>query len=162
MLTSRLSDEPVVTEGEVAIEAVVRPAIPIGQAFLSDAVARRAIELRAMDMARRYYEAQWSEVFDVSSNASCDLHCRSGDVELRVEVKGTTGHARHILLTRNEVRLAHEHHPHTALFVVSHIELDRNVTPPIAHGGVAHEIRPWMPNSDYLVPTAYRYDFPAV
>ena len=156
-LTQKAEAEP-----EPVIEAAIRPTAHIGQSYLADSACRRAIELRAMELAREFYQGQWPEVFDVSATASCDLHCRAGEAQLRVEVKGTAGNAEHILLTSNEVLLARRYHPQTALFVVSQIEVDRSVVPPVGRGGTVCEIRPWFPDADRLAATAYRYRLSAV
>jgi hypothetical protein len=127
------------------------------QGYGLDATQRRVIELHAMQLAHAYYSAQWNNVVDVSANESCDFICHNtaGD-RLFVEVKGTTGSGDTILLTANEVQLAVDRYPNTALFIVSHIQLHNDETgQPIATGGQRREFTPWHPDHHALRPTAY-------
>ena len=136
-----------------AIEAVVRPRLsPGGQRFANSPVYRQAVELYAMRLAYEHYSAHWPEVFDVSATEPFDLHCRNGNVELRVEVKGTASTGDTILLTRNEVRHAQQHADCVALFVVSHIKVD---SAGVARGGLVSRFEPWHIDASQLDPIAY-------
>lgn len=121
---------------------------------------RRAVELRAMEVARQRLEEEGWGVEDVSANHSYDLHCRDGDHELRVEVKGTTGAGASVLLTPNEVRHAGQHEAEMALFVVSEIELDRAATPPVGRGGLLRILDPWELGAGVLSPVGYEWGLP--
>ena len=112
-----------------------------------------------MEVARERLEEEGWSVEDVSANHSYDLHCRSGEQELRVEVKGTTGSGMSILLTPNEVRDARQH-GHMALFVVSEIALDRAATPPVTHGGVLRILDPWHLGAGVISPVGYEWVLP--
>ena len=121
---------------------------------------RRAVELRAMEVACERLEADGWSIENVSAKRSYDLHCRNGGQELRVEVKGTIGAGASVLLTRNEVRHATEHAASVALFVVSSIELDRGVTPPLATGGTVRVLDRWRLGAGVLEPVGYEWVLP--
>ena len=121
---------------------------------------RRAVELRAMEVARQRLEEDGWSVEDVSANDCYDLRCHSGEQELRVEVKGTTGAGASVLLTPNEVRHAGQHEADMALFVVSEIELDRAATPPVTRGGLLRILDPWDLGAGVLSPVGYEWVLP--
>jgi hypothetical protein len=129
-----------------------------GQGRRADATERRAIELRAMEVAVEFLRGVGWSVDDVSLYRPYDLHCRRGDEDLRVEVKGTTADGRVVLLTPGEVRHAREHHAAVALVVVSKIGLS---TPgggtPTATGGELELVHPWDVDAGELRPTGYEY-----
>ncbi|HJQ82319.1 MAG TPA: DUF3883 domain-containing protein, partial [Lacipirellulaceae bacterium] len=100
----------------VAIESSKKSS---GQGLGASAVARRAVEIRAMEVAREHLASQWNEIKDVSLHEPFDFHCRDDHRELHVEVKGTTQNGSVILLTPNEVEHARSHSDSTALIVVS-------------------------------------------
>jgi hypothetical protein len=128
-----------------------------GQGFGLPAGARRAVELRAMTVAKEYLATTWQSVTDVSANESYDLRCDHGGAVLFVEVKGTTGTGESILLTANEVALAAREAPRTALLVVHSIELLEDPTGWRAEGGNLRITQPWIPNSLQLTPLTFRY-----
>lgn len=131
-----------------------------GQGRGLSAPERRAVELRAMNVAMDYYGQHWAKVEDVSAKCSYDLECRSGNRFLRVEVKGTTGAGASVIVTINEVEHARENAPHVALFVVSGIRLDRGGPEPIASGGTHRVFEPWNINDFDLRPLAFDYIVP--
>lgn len=160
-IISATGQESALTDDEESIESFIRGRPGgRGQGTGLDAPSRKAVELHAMERAREYYQEDWSEIFDVSANAPYDLHLRRGKDELRVEVKGTTGSGETVILTHREVEAAIAHHPATSLFVVSHIHLDRRGVLPVATGGDAIEISPWMPREEALTATTFRYEVP--
>jgi hypothetical protein len=122
-----------------------------------DGESRRAVELRAMEVAEQYLRRDWEEVDDKSGTEPYDFLCRSGDSVLYVEVKGTTGEGSAVIVTRNEVALAREKMPNTLLAVVSGIELDRSTTPPSATGGRMAVVHPWEIHDDDLSALAFEY-----
>jgi len=125
-----------------------------GQGFGLNAAERRAVEVRAMYLAKAYLSDHWGIVKDVSATSSFDLLCRTEDRELRVEVKGTIGDARTVILTKNEVREAEL--SGYALFVVSQIILDRDAPGgPSAKGGLCWIFHPWDINMHNPEPLAY-------
>lgn len=156
------TEPPTAPELEDAVEAVARAAGARGrgtQGFRQSAEERRAIELRAMAVARDRLERDGWRVEDVSTTRSYDLHCRRGGEVLRVEVKGTAGDGSAVLLTPNEVAVAREHHPETALLVVSDIGLRRDREQLVAVGGRLSSLSPWHPDEvGRLTPLGFRYE----
>jgi hypothetical protein len=87
--------------GGSVVESLVRPRVrSSGQSWRVSQVERKAIEFHAMNLAVGHYTSLWQEVIDVSATQPFDLLCRTGDRELRVEVKGTTSFGTSVLLTR--------------------------------------------------------------
>jgi hypothetical protein len=142
-----------------AIDAVARAAgrRPNSQGFRESFKERRVIELRAMEAATEHLTSAGWEVEDVSATRSYDLHACRGADELHVEVKGTTGDGTAVLLTPNEVALARDKHPATALVVVSDVALtEADDGSPQAEGGSLAMIEPWDPDlAGDLYPTGF-------
>jgi len=109
--------------------------VAAGQAFASDAAVRKAIETRAMNLAKEYYAPMFDEVEDTSATESYDLRCTRPDLEVRVEVKGSTGVAEHVFITAGELANAKEGPWRTDLFVVSSIKLNTDATGLAARAG---------------------------
>ena len=143
----------------VELTRVVAGKRPRGQGFRVDADVRRAVELRAMDLAGEALEADGWVVEDVSATRSYDFHCERGANSLRVEVKGTTSDGVSVLLTPGEVKHARDNHPSVALIVVSHITVSRDDTgTPIAAAGDLEVVNPWaIDEQGDLFPTGYEY-----
>ena len=131
-----------------------------GQGFGLSSAQRQAIESRAVVVATEILEAtEWS-VEDVGSHSSYDLHATRGENILLVEVKGSTGLAQTVILTKNEVRLHKDSHPRTALIVVSGIELKSDGPTWTGSGGKPVVIHPWIPDEADLEPITFRYSVP--
>jgi hypothetical protein len=68
------------TDGETdrsLVESLVRPRVPArGQTWSGSAMARKAIESYAMDLAVRHYASLWREVLDVTSSAPVTESCK--------------------------------------------------------------------------------------
>ncbi|MBA4388346.1 MAG: hypothetical protein C0404_10220 [Verrucomicrobia bacterium] len=122
---------------------------------------RRAVESRAMEVAYSHLQRDWEHVKDVSATDSCDFVCKSGDRQLYVEVKGTTGLGETVVVTRNEVALARFRSPDTLLIVVHGIQLDRAVSPVAATAGEIRLVHPWSAPSRDLEPMAFECRVPA-
>jgi hypothetical protein len=118
-------------------------------------MARRAIEERAVQLAKEHYVAKGYAVKVVGK--PYDLLCEgeNGHV-VYVEVKGTQRSGMEVLLTPNEVTFAKEHKNQMALFVVSGIALDSN-NPEVAtaSGGSQSIYEPWDIGSGELEPLGY-------
>jgi hypothetical protein len=134
---------------------------PIGQGFIADPVARKAVELRAMELAAAWYQGAGYEVEDTSAVRPFDLLCRRAEEAVHVEVKGTTGAGESVNLTCNEVNHARRPGVRTDLFVVGHIEVIRCGGVVRANGGevVAH-VRGWVPSEEDLTPMQFEYRIP--
>ena len=126
-----------------------------GQGWGLDAAAKRAVELRAMRVAEEWLSREGFAFTDVSSTDSCDFRAQRDGADWVIEVKGTTGGPKNILVTRNEVALHRASHPLNALLVVHGIKLDKSATS--ATGGVLLAITPWLLEDDRLEPTSYEY-----
>lgn len=126
-----------------------------GQGWGLDAVAKTAVEHRAMRVAEAWLSQEGFTFTDVSSTDSCDFRAQREGQDWVIEVKGTTAGPKSILVTRNEVALHRASHPLNALIVVHGIKLAKDgVT---ASGGTLLVISPWRLEDDRLSPTSYEY-----
>jgi hypothetical protein len=98
----------------------------------------------------------FTEIEDVGSVSSFDLLARGPGKQLSVEVKGSTGPANTVILTRNEVSYQKEIYPLNGLFVLSNIQLDR-IPSPVASGGEVLFISPWLITESNLKPISFEY-----
>ena len=91
-------------------------------------------------------------------NKPYDFLAEKGDVELFVEVKGTTSSdPSAILMTANEVELHQSRKGETALAIVSSIKLQKG-TEPKASGGILNMRIGWDIDTWSLSPTTYRVE----
>lgn len=126
-----------------------------GQGWGLDHAARTAVELRAMKVAEAWLVEEGFAFTDVSSTESCDfLATREGENWV-IEVKGTTGGPKSILVTRNEVALHRTSFPKNALLVVHNIKLGADGAS--ASGGNLLAMSPWLLDENRLEPTCYEY-----
>lgn len=130
-----------------------------GQGAQADLAVRLAVERHAMTQVRDHFTAAGWSVEDISATESHDLLCNRADERLLVEVKGTTGFGRKVILTANEVALARGDAA-TALAIVSAIELSRVEDGVSATGGELRLLRPWSPQSADLRPLTFEYRVP--
>ena len=130
-----------------------------GRRFQQSPATRRAVEECAMKRAVGHYEERgWLVDSSVAKNNCFDLLCCRGSEILHVEVKGTSGPGKEVLLTRNEVVHAREF-PHVALVVVSGIVVSGE-TEPTAAGGDLSVFDPWGLDESQLEPLAFSYSVP--
>ena len=145
---------------ELHLEGLSRPEREIvgaGQGFGLTGPERRAVELRAMTLARTWLEVEGYKVKDTSRVSPFDFLATRGDESLKVEVKGTTSDSpAAIFMTRNEVELHRREAGATALLVVSRIRLNRTTDPPTATEGVLIAEIEWNIEAWDLTPLAYR------
>lgn len=145
---------------ELQLEALSRPqrqAGGLGQGFGLSGPERRAIELRAMDVAEDWLKAEGYKVKNTSRNSAFDFLATKAGTSVKVEVKGTTSDsAQSIFMTRNEVELHRRETGATALMIVSRIRLDRRSNPPKASGGELVAEIGWDIESWELAPMAFR------
>lgn len=86
--------------------------------------------------ALHLFELGWSELYEVGAIESYDLLAINGDLQLVVEVKGTTSAGESVVLTRREVEMHSTAYPDDALIIVHSIELDGGAGPePTTAGG---------------------------
>jgi len=102
------------------------------------------------------YVALGGSVRDVSAVKPFDLQVELDGVELTIEVKGTAGDGREILLARGEVQHHAIAHPNNALVVVSDIQLQGPPDAPQAVGGAVRVLQPWMLDEGALTVVSYR------
>jgi hypothetical protein len=145
-----------VVSGQATTEAEITAST---QGYGLTGAERKVVEQRAVELARAYFEQEWT-VEDVGGTESYDLRCERQDEELHVEVKGTTGSGEYFKLTANEVEHAKAWHPHVALVVVSHIDLDRDDDRPIASGGQRSVYHPWDIDDCEVRPTQFECSRP--
>jgi hypothetical protein len=128
-----------------------------GQGFINDAQLRKAIEDRAMEVALEYYRSRFSLVEDTSRSQPYDVRAAAEGLEIRVEVKGSTGTGTEILLTAGEVANARGDRWRTDLFLVTNIQATPTPSGPQARGGDVRVIEGWKPLDEHLSPTVFRY-----
>lgn len=126
-----------------------------GQGRGLSAAERKLIEMHAMVHARQWLKDQDFEFEDVSAKDSCDFRAKRDGQQWVVEVKGTTGGPGSVLLTRNEVTLHRQGHPHNALLVVHGILLSDDRTRP--SGGELKAFSPWLLEEERLSPICFEY-----
>lgn len=132
-----------------------------GQGIKVTPEVRKAIENHAMKAAKAYFVAQGYEVEDVSKNHPYDLRCRRRDEVVFVEVKGTKTAGKEVLLTKGEVRFAKEHADQMALFELNGIVVTEGDSVPVASGGEARILQPWVVENSELSPIGYEYRVPS-
>ncbi len=130
---------------------------PGGSGYLSDPVLKLALERHAVARAAELYPGY--DVRDVGATRSYDLDVTWNTEEIHVEVKGSSGTADAVELTSNEVD--HASTAATHLVVVDQIEWSRLPDGQIkTHGGRVRRWTTWVPHSEDLQPTRYRYRLP--
>jgi len=141
------------------VDTAANPARPkrAGQGLRLSAEERRAIELRAMDVARTWLQKEGYKVTDRSKNRSYDFDAVGAAAKLKIEVKGTTSDPDdEIFMTKNEVELHRKERGSTGLIIVSKIRLDRADGVVTATGGHLRADIGWNVDEWYLAPMAYR------
>ncbi len=128
-----------------------------GQAFGLTAAEKRVVEMHAVRVAINHLSILgFNEIEDVGERESFDLLASSVEKQLSVEVKGSTGPANSVILTKNEVHFQKEAYPSNGLFIVSNIELVRGDIIS-AQGGDIEFISPWLINESDLEPISFHY-----
>ncbi|EFC84211.1 protein NO VEIN domain-containing protein [Parafrankia sp. EUN1f] len=129
-----------------------------GAARSQDSRLTAAVEAHAVETARQLLiDEGWTKIEIVGK--PYDLSCERDGTILHVEVKGSTGAATTVFLTRNEVQHARDFQP-TWLIVVSDIVVDRSESPYKASGGRVHVYKDWEPAPEDLRATQYEYAIP--
>jgi len=126
-----------------------------GQGFLQSAVDRRRVEEVAMAQARRHFSDLGYQVVDVHSEMPYDLRCVKANEEFFVEVKGTTGKGKSVMLTGGEVRFAKKHPGRMALFVTRSIRLGGDDD---MNSGTKVVLKPWLLDDSKLAGSSYLYE----
>ena len=145
------------------VETLVAPARihAAGQGYWLTAAERRAVEGRAMVLAKIRLESNGYSAKDVSRTASFDFEALKNGQTIKVEVKGTANESGDaVLMTRNEVDLHRSQKGQTALFVVSRIQLSNRDAKLTAHGGKVQVELGWDIDAWEATPIAYRLKRP--
>lgn len=129
-----------------------------GQGFGLSQAERRAVEIRAMQVAKELYERNGWKVIDMSLTNPFDLRAEKDGAKRFIEVKGTTGQGLSIVLTHGEVKHNRCNVESSALVIVSGIDLELRDGEWRAKGGIVstHE-DPWTLVEANLSATEYRY-----
>jgi hypothetical protein len=122
---------------------------------------RRAVEMRAMQLAKAHLRKLNWHVHDVSSLKPYDFECTRGGEELIVEVKGTISLGQQIVITRNEVAAHHARYPSNALIIVHSIKLTQSPAGLKPEGGKLCMLSPWEIKENNLRPLAFQYVIPS-
>lgn len=133
-----------------------------GQGRGLTASQRKAVEEFAMARAIEHFTALYDTVEDVHNREPFDLLCsnRGARSALRVEVKGTTGDARTILVTSGEVNSARTHR--TTLYIASELTWADKAAALLNPTDWRQDvIDRWAPTDHDLNPTAYEWRNPA-
>jgi len=142
---------------EDAIASIAgRPAKRRG-GFRPNAAERKAIEERAMVVARNHFERDGWISKDSHATRPFDFEMTRDGVTLYLEVKGTCSDGSEIILTRGEVDWMRSQYPNTSLAVVSQIALDIGGQTPMASGGLINVVIPWAITDERLVALSYSY-----
>jgi hypothetical protein len=146
-------------QAEAEIVAAIDPIRTKGlrQGYGLPAAARRAVEMRAMEVAEQWLRSDGYSVKDCSLSQPFDFEAVRGADALKVEVKGTTSDRTDaILMTSNEVELHRAQKGLTALIIVARIRLVETDGKYSAEGGEAEVLLGWDIADWELEPTAYR------
>jgi hypothetical protein len=125
--------------------------------FGLSAAENKVIEKHAVALAIEYLSSLgYGKIQDVGDSESFDLIAETSLRTLKVEVKGSTGPANNVILTKNEVFLQKNSFPDNGLLIVSNIELT-NSDSLSASGGEIRFISPWNIDDSALTPISYDY-----
>jgi Protein NO VEIN, C-terminal len=125
-----------------------------GQGFSGSSEERKKIEGFAMSKAVSYFSGKGYAVFDTHANSPYDLRCVKGMEVHFVEVKGTSGEGRNVLLTAGEVNFARLHGGQMILFIVHTVRADGDG----ALTGAEKIVWPWEIDSQRLTPYNFVYE----
>jgi|ETN02SMinimDraft_2_1059926.scaffolds.fasta_scaffold28015_2 ribosomal protein L37AE/L43A len=132
---------------------------PIGQGIGLSYNERRAVELFSMEKVVALYEEKGWEVEDKSSSSPFDLLAVKHNKRRFIEVKGTTGKGKSVILTHGEVKHVDEHSTESVLVVVSNVQLKKIKDKWVASGGkIINHQDPWIIDKELLHPTQFRYE----
>ncbi len=132
-----------------------------GQGFSASPERRKAVEQRAMTVAKTHLEERGFDWEDTSANKPYDLIGTKAGEKIYIEVKGTSARGERVFLTKNEVAHAQSHPDECVLFILHDISVEET-TPgePKASGGIEKVIWPWTPQNNDLVALSFQYAVP--
>lgn len=123
---------------------------------IRDAIRNQAIEKHAESVVMERLAALGYEAELVGDTESWDITATLGEVELHVEVKGSSRERDKVSLTRNEVTHSRDHAT-TALAVVDQIAVTADAD---CSGGRLRVWQQWSADDNALSAIAYDYDLP--
>lgn len=144
---------------ELDILSLTRPTSRVArsQGFGLSAQERKAVELRAMEIADQWLNEHGYKAKDTSATKPYDFEAKIGEHDFYIEVKGTTSDsADAIAMTHNEVELHQVNKGRTALLIVTGIRLRKDGATPTASGGNLEALVGWDIDTWSLTPTAFR------
>ena len=144
---------------ELDILDITRPTSNVrsGQGFGLNAQERKAVEMRAMDIAEDWLRLHGYKTNNTAATKPYDFEAKKSDEILYVEVKGTTSDtADAIVMTHGEVALHRREKGRTALMIVTSIRLKKDDKQPEASGGTLEALIGWDIDEWLLKPTAFR------
>jgi len=128
-----------------------------GAGFQPNAVQRKAIENRAMTLAKqKLQELGYTHITDTSRNRPYDYECVGPQGKITIEVKGTSSDGSSFPLTEGEVRHNRDVYPNNGLIVVSGMSLRSQDSDEIT-GGSAESFIPWDLSDGQLAVVSYIY-----
>ena len=141
----------------IGLDEIEVASVSSGQGFGLTAAEKKVVELHAVKLAIEHLTMLgYTEIEDVGDKESFDLRALSSEKQINVEVKGSTGSASSVILTKNEVSFQKDAYPLNGLFVVSNIELTRGEKIS-AQGGDIQFISPWLIDESSLNAISYQY-----
>ena len=141
----------------LGLEEIEVTSVSSSQGFGLTAAEKKVVELHAVKLAIEHLTMLgYTEIEDVGDKESFDLRALSSEKQINVEVKGSTGAASSVILTKNEVSFQKDAYPLNGLFVVSNIELTRGEKIS-AQGGDIQFISPWLIDESSLNAISYQY-----
>lgn len=129
-----------------------------GVSYQDDPEKRKCTESYAVEVAISHYQSLGFSVQE--KGKPYDLLCTNGDKIVHVEVKGTSGLADKVILTRNEVLDARDNNWKSDLFIVRNICLVYMEKNWVASGGDALIFDEWEPDEKHLLPIQFEYKVP--
>jgi hypothetical protein len=125
--------------------------------YETDPHIRERVERYAEDVVRKLLESEGYAVHKLGK--PYDFRCIRGGEEIRVEVKGTRSSGQAVHVTAGEVRHARSSKA-THFFLVRNIRFNPGAGNTVLSGGEVLQLQPWVPSTDDLVATDYRYAVP--
>lgn len=128
-----------------------------GQGFGLSYEEKKVVENRAMQITYELYKKNGWILTDTSKSKPYDFLAKKGKEIRYIEVKGTTGIGKSIILTKGEVDHAKKNS--SALIIISNIKIIKSENTLVAQGGeITSHFAPWIINDNNLNATQYRYN----
>jgi hypothetical protein len=125
--------------------------------FQSNSKIRAAVEKYSMDIAKQeLIRLGFSDIDNTSKRECYDYTCSCGDADrYYVEVKGTQGAGKSVILTKNEVDHWKKYEQHSIAVIVRDIKADPKTFR--ASGGTSQVCHPWLIEPASLEPSQYAW-----